>query len=186
MLSCFPQLKRSTSCVDAMWIPAEWLLMSSILTYIGQVFPPALWGRHTQVWLLQPRSCTFSVESSGLSQLSLWEPGSTQDCYHGTRRDCGCWEWSHVVYKSENPKYVNVLTLAEPLASDLIQSFSFFIFWDRGSLHSCGCPGTHSVDQAGLKLRNLPALASQVLGLKAGATTAQLTESFFYLSSGSF
>jgi hypothetical protein len=35
-----------------------------------------------------------------------------------------------------------------------------------------GCPGTHSVDQAGLKLRNLPASGSQVLGLKACATTA--------------
>ncbi|GAB1296554.1 26S proteasome non-ATPase regulatory subunit 11 [Apodemus speciosus] len=30
-----------------------------------------------------------------------------------------------------------------------------------------GCPGTHSVDQAGLELRNPPASASQVLGLKA-------------------
>ncbi|GAB1288607.1 Coiled-coil domain-containing protein 171 [Apodemus speciosus] len=30
-----------------------------------------------------------------------------------------------------------------------------------------GCPGTHSVDQAGLELRNLPASASQVLGLKS-------------------
>jgi hypothetical protein len=29
-----------------------------------------------------------------------------------------------------------------------------------------GCPGTHSVDQAGLELRNLPASASRVLGLK--------------------
>ncbi|GAB1294510.1 Tripartite motif-containing protein 43C [Apodemus speciosus] len=29
-----------------------------------------------------------------------------------------------------------------------------------------GCPGTHSVDQAGLELRNLPASASQALGLK--------------------
>jgi hypothetical protein len=36
---------------------------------------------------------------------------------------------------------------------------------------SPGCPGTHSVDQAGLKLRNPPASASQVLGLKACATT---------------
>jgi hypothetical protein len=35
------------------------------------------------------------------------------------------------------------------------------------TLCSPGCPGTHSVDQAGLKLRNLPASASQVLGLKA-------------------
>jgi hypothetical protein len=39
-------------------------------------------------------------------------------------------------------------------------------------LYSLGCPGTHSVDQAGLELRNPPASASQVLGLKACATTA--------------
>jgi hypothetical protein len=41
-----------------------------------------------------------------------------------------------------------------------------FVFRDRVSLYSPGCPGTHSVDQAGLKLRNLPASASQVLGIK--------------------
>jgi hypothetical protein len=48
------------------------------------------------------------------------------------------------------------------------------VFRDRVSLYSPGCPGTHFVDQAGLKLRNPPASASQVLGLKACATTAQL------------
>jgi hypothetical protein len=37
---------------------------------------------------------------------------------------------------------------------------------DRVSLCSSGCPGTHSVDQAGLELRNPPASASQVLGLR--------------------
>jgi hypothetical protein len=42
------------------------------------------------------------------------------------------------------------------------------------SLYSPGCPGTHSVDQACLELRNPPASASQVLGLKACATTVQL------------
>jgi hypothetical protein len=42
---------------------------------------------------------------------------------------------------------------------------------DRVSLCSPGCPGTHSVDQAGLELRNSPASASQVLGLKVCATT---------------
>jgi hypothetical protein len=47
----------------------------------------------------------------------------------------------------------------------------FFVFLDRVSLCSLGCPGTHSVDQAGLELRNPPASASQVLGLKACATT---------------
>jgi hypothetical protein len=44
------------------------------------------------------------------------------------------------------------------------------VFQDRVSLYSPGCPGTHSVDQAGLELRNLPASASQVLGLKVCAT----------------
>jgi hypothetical protein len=42
----------------------------------------------------------------------------------------------------------------------------FLFFQDRVSLCIPGCPGTHSVDQAGLELRNLPASASEVLGLK--------------------
>jgi hypothetical protein len=44
--------------------------------------------------------------------------------------------------------------------------------WDKVSLCSTSCPGTHSVDQAGLELRNPPVSASQVLGLKVCATTA--------------
>jgi hypothetical protein len=44
----------------------------------------------------------------------------------------------------------------------------FVCFRDRVSLCS---PGTHSVDQAGLELRNSLASASQVLGLKECATT---------------
>jgi hypothetical protein len=54
----------------------------------------------------------------------------------------------------------------------LLREVCLFVFRDRVSLCSPGCPGTHSVDQ-GLKLRNLPASASQVLGLKACATTAR-------------
>jgi hypothetical protein len=50
---------------------------------------------------------------------------------------------------------------------------------DRVSLCSPGCPGTHFVDQAGLKLRNPPASASQVLGLKACATTPGLPVSMY-------
>jgi hypothetical protein len=41
------------------------------------------------------------------------------------------------------------------------------------------CPGTHFVDQAGLELRNPPASASQVLGLKTCTTTAWLRYSGF-------
>jgi hypothetical protein len=54
--------------------------------------------------------------------------------------------------------------------------FSFFLFFvffqDRVSLCSLGCPGTHSVDQAGLELRNPPVSAFQVLGLNVCTTTA--------------
>jgi hypothetical protein len=53
-----------------------------------------------------------------------------------------------------------------------IYLFIYFAFRDRVFLCSAGCPGTHFVDQAGLELRNLPASASQVLGLKVCTTTS--------------
>jgi hypothetical protein len=53
--------------------------------------------------------------------------------------------------------------------------FLFLVFRNRVSLYSPADPGTHSEDQAGLKLRNPPASssasASRVLGLKVCATT---------------
>jgi hypothetical protein len=52
---------------------------------------------------------------------------------------------------------------------------TFFFLRDRVSLCSPGCPRTHSVDQAGLELRNPPASASQVLGLKACGTMPSST-----------
>jgi hypothetical protein len=55
---------------------------------------------------------------------------------------------------------------------------SFFGFRDRVSCVISGCPGTYSVDQAGLKLRNPPASASPVLGLKACATTPGMMSLF--------
>jgi hypothetical protein len=60
-----------------------------------------------------------------------------------------------------------------------------FLFQDRVSLCSLGCPGTHCVDQAGLELRNLSASACQVLGLKACTITAQLHyHLYFHFSDG--
>jgi hypothetical protein len=52
----------------------------------------------------------------------------------------------------------------------LFVCFCFLVFRDRVSLCSPGCPGTHSVDKACLQLRDPPASASRVLGLKACAT----------------
>jgi hypothetical protein len=51
--------------------------------------------------------------------------------------------------------------------------FILLVFFQGGfSLCGPGCPGAHYVDQASLELRNLPVSASQVLGLKACASTA--------------
>jgi hypothetical protein len=55
-----------------------------------------------------------------------------------------------------------------------------FVFRDRVSLYSPGCPGTHFVDQAGLKLRNSPASTAQVLGLKVWATTPSIYLFYVY------
>jgi hypothetical protein len=65
----------------------------------------------------------------------------------------------------------------------LVASAFFFFFWffETGFLYSFSCPGAHFVDQAGPELRNLPAYASQVLGLKACATTAGFFFFFFFL-----
>lgn len=57
---------------------------------------------------------------------------------------------------------------------------TLFLFWwcfqDRVSLCNSGCPGILSVDQAGFNLRDPPASATGVLGLKAwvGTNTAWL------------
>jgi hypothetical protein len=66
-------------------------------------------------------------------------------------------------------------------AISLTQVFCFvlFCFFKTGVyLYSPGCPGTHFEDQAGLELRNPPASASRVLGLKVCATTP--SKSFFF------
>jgi hypothetical protein len=63
-----------------------------------------------------------------------------------------------------------------------VQFVCLFWFFETGFLLcSPGCPGTHSVDQAGLELRNPLASASQVLGLKACTTTALLAQFILYV-----
>jgi hypothetical protein len=71
-------------------------------------------------------------------------------------------------------------------SGDYFKTFSFFFlvvvfFETRVSLYSPVCPGTHFVDQAGLELRNLPASASRVLGLKVCATKPGLKRLVFNL-----
>jgi hypothetical protein len=55
------------------------------------------------------------------------------------------------------------LGLPEAILSCLFVCLFVFGFRDRVSLCIPGCPGTYSVDQAGLELRNPPASASPLL-----------------------
>jgi hypothetical protein len=83
------------------------------------------------------------------------------------------WIWCLVIY------ILNVLLTRK------LQLFLFLLkkkccfFETRVSLYSPGCPGTHSEDQAGLELRDSPASASWMLGLRACATTARLLKKKF-------
>ena len=62
--------------------------------------------------------------------------------------------------------------LDKMMVQDIIAGFLLFLFLFLFCfVFETGCPGTHSVNQDGLKLRNPPASASQVLGLTACATT---------------
>ena len=49
--------------------------------------------------------------------------------------------------------------------------FVILVFGDWDFLCIPGCPGRHSVDQGGLEIKNPSSSASQVLGIKAWATT---------------
>jgi hypothetical protein len=79
-----------------------------------------------------------------------------------------CWDFK----SSESKKRSKVLGLQ--LCTTIDFHFTFLkkmVFHDRVFLCSPGCPGTHSVDQAGFELRDPPASAFWVLGLKTLVTT---------------
>ena len=63
----------------------------------------------------------------------------------------------------------------------MMMMMMFFVF-EAGShyltIYNPSCPGNHDLDQDGLRLRDLPASAFQVLGLKVCATMAS-NKNFF-------
>ena len=87
------------------------------------------------------------------------------------------WTWSN--QQLWTPLYRINIYIANIFFFFLFSSFCFFRFffvfvavvavvvvvWDRVSLYSSGCPRTHSVDQAGLELRNPPASPFQSAGI---------------------
>jgi hypothetical protein len=65
------------------------------------------------------------------------------------------WTWTPIFNIPSLISQVPEVKVVWMLASLCVAFFSFF-FQDRVSLCSPGCPGTHSVDQAGLELTERP------------------------------
>jgi hypothetical protein len=66
-----------------------------------------------------------------------------------------------------------------PYTCKKIEVVCLFVFGDRVSLCSPDCPGTHFVDQAGLELRNPPALCLPNAGIKGVRHHARQRIEFF-------
>jgi hypothetical protein len=82
---------------------------------------------------------------------------------------CGCWESIPGLLEEQ----LVLLTLEPSLRPRKEWFFCLFLFFETGFL--CIALGV----QAGLELRNPPASASQVLGLKACVTTPGLKSGFY-------
>jgi hypothetical protein len=85
----------------------------------------------------------------------------------------------HTLEKNRTFKFISKISLN--LIKRIFCLFCF-VFQDRISLYSPDCPGTHFVDQAGLKLKILPASASRVPGLKACSTMPSLPNFSAYMT----
>ncbi|GAB1301324.1 Spastin [Apodemus speciosus] len=91
------------------------------------------------------------------SQTDVYNESTNLTCRNGHLQS-GC---AHISQKMPDPTELDDYEL--PCGRwELIQ----VLCKSRVSLRSPGCPRTHSVDQAGLKLRNSPASASQSAGIK--------------------
>ena len=90
----------------------------------------------------------------------------------GWNLPCGCWELNSGPLEEQS-----MLWVISPAPEQVFFFFflSFFWFFKTGFLYVA----LAVLDQAGLELRNPPASASQVLGLKACTTIARLGRFFF-------
>jgi hypothetical protein len=144
-------------CYDPLWRPKNnlrcWSLLSWVLHELLRIllYAPPIWYR--------------SVRIAGMCYCPLF-PMLSGDLNSGP----------HTYTPSSLPRVISLNPNSQLNYCFFIYLFLFVclfvcFFWDRVSLCSPGCPGTHFVDQAGLERRSLPASASRVLGLKACATT---------------
>jgi hypothetical protein len=132
---------------------------------------------HLVTCFLSSRNLTASGPSSSspYTKILVWETGRRGHMETGLTAH-SLFHKPKLLVKTQPSSYTLRRTQK---GRELFFLFFFFSFFpDRVSLCSPGCSGTHSVDQAGLELSNLPASAPQVLGLKACTTTAHLKTLF--------
>jgi hypothetical protein len=123
------------------------------------------------VWLILYRSCTYSHSCyECLCALSLPHPA------HPILLQTSFYFW---LFQSSSTSCFTMLYIFIFIFTFIFifififiySSNNFFLLQDRVSLHSHGCPGTHSVDQSDLELRDPSASASWVLELKVCVAT---------------
>ena len=137
---------------------SKWSLQASyILVHIYRAWVAACQSYFLSVLL----EWSFPAWESGVGWMTRDDRKASHRLRFGVRSEA-LWK-NFLIYGPNSDKEECTLVI-------LVRCFFFSTPCDRDSLCSPGCPGTHSVDQAGLKLINLPASASQVLGLKECAT----------------
>jgi hypothetical protein len=141
----------------------EFLLLPSCCEHVLiQIIRASLEGRTVTVSGFTVRTLSHRISSNSLEITEKrFKPMQTnfrcQDLYCCLDTNIFVLEWGSRASR-----------MLEFMGSESWKSIFFFsFFWDRVSLCIPGCPETHFVDQAGLELRNPPASASRVLGLKA-------------------
>jgi hypothetical protein len=137
------------------WIAIYWMSVYKVFAYM-----------YVCAWCYT--SCLHHVHAchSQMSEVTVRSPRTVVT--DGYEPPCGC--SNHVGIKPGSFAKAVSGGFFVCLFVHFLFCFVLFCFRDRVSLYSPGCPGTHSVDQAGLELRNLPASASQMLQLKACTT----------------
>jgi hypothetical protein len=113
----------------------------------------------------------ISVENAQNCCIKLWTWYFVSRCHCGSQRLLLQFlprEFTYTIV------YCGILSFRGTSSLDICFFVFVFVFQDRVSLYNPDCPGTYFVDQAGLELRNLPASAFRVLGLKACTTSSFL------------
>jgi hypothetical protein len=136
--------------------------------------PACSWGRWA--WRLRSYSGLYIVACTALGVMRrLW-------LYSGVYSSRWWWGLNPGSYAQatfQTPFLINI-KLYHLLFLHVINCKQYSCYYFCFVFQNPGCPGTHSVDQTGLELRDLPASASKVLGLEVHVTTTSTQSCYWF------